>query len=221
MKISIEGGHSFSYLKVFLSPGEEIITESGAMASMDQGIDLRSKLNGGIIRAILLKFLGSESLFINFFKNKQQSEQTIFLTQTSPGQITSEKVQGEPLYIQPGSFIACTPGVRFSLRFAGISSWLAKEGLFRLKIHGDGEVWYGAYGAIVEHEVQGEYIVDSGHLLSYPPHMKLNIKMSGGIFSSFFSGEGLVLKLSGQGKIKLQTRSLGGLAGWLNPKFKS
>jgi len=64
-----------------------------------------------------------------------------------------------------------------------------------------------------------EFIVDSGHLLSYPEGMKLKIKLSGGIFSSFFSGEGLVLKLIGSGKIKLQTRSLGGLAGWLNPKF--
>jgi uncharacterized protein (AIM24 family) len=45
--------------------------------------------------------------------------------------------------------------------------------------------------------------------------------LAGGIFSSLFGGEGLVLKLKGNGKIKLQTRSLGGLAGWLNPRFRA
>jgi len=96
---------------------------------------------------------------------------------------------------------------------------LGGEGLFRLKIYGTGTVWYGAFGSIVEKEVNGTYIVDSGHLLSYPPSIKLRIQLSGGIFSSFFSGEGLVLRLEGSGKIKLQTRSIGGLAGWLNPRF--
>ena len=86
-------------------------------------------------------------------------------------------------------------------------------------MRGNGIVFYGAYGAVVEKEVNGEYIVDSGHLLSYPKNIKLNIKLSGGIFSSIFSGEGLVLKLTGQGKIKLQTRSIQGVASWLNSKF--
>ena len=39
----------------------------------------------------------------------------------------------------------------------------------------------------------------------------------GGLKSTLFSGEGLVMKFSGRGKIYLQTRTLGGMAGWLSP----
>ena len=37
-----------------------------------------------------------------------------------------------------------------------------------------------------------------------------------GFFSSFFSGEGLVSRVKGPGKIYLQSRSIEGLAGWIN-----
>ena len=49
--------------------------------------------------------------------------------------------------------------------------------------------------------------------------MKLKIQLAGGVFSSFFGGEGLVTRVEGKGKIVIQTRSLSGLAGWLNPKL--
>jgi uncharacterized protein (AIM24 family) len=49
--------------------------------------------------------------------------------------------------------------------------------------------------------------------------MKLKVQLAGGIFSSFFGGEGLVTRVEGVGQIVIQTRSLSGLAGWLNPKL--
>lgn len=221
MDIQILGGKSFSFLKVTLPPNKSITTEAGAMASMDKDIDLSTRFNGGFFNALILKIFGKETIFINTLKNTSNREQTLYLTQPTPGEIVQVDLKGEDLYIQPGSYVASTPGITFGLRWAGFSSWLAREGLFRIQISGRGTVWYGAFGAVVEKEVNGEYIVDSGHLLSYPPNMQLQIKLSGGIFSSFFGGEGLVLKLIGKGKIKIQTRSIGGLAGWLNPRFWS
>jgi uncharacterized protein (AIM24 family) len=49
--------------------------------------------------------------------------------------------------------------------------------------------------------------------------MKLNIQLAGGLFSSFFGGEGFVTRVEGKGKIIIQTRSLSGLAGWINPRL--
>jgi uncharacterized protein (AIM24 family) len=40
--------------------------------------------------------------------------------------------------------------------------------------------------------------------------------MAGGIFSSFFGGEGLVTRVTGPGRIYMQSRSLDGLAAWTN-----
>jgi uncharacterized protein (AIM24 family) len=40
--------------------------------------------------------------------------------------------------------------------------------------------------------------------------------MAGSMLSSLLSGEGLVTKVSGPGKIYMQSRSFGGLAAWAN-----
>jgi uncharacterized protein (TIGR00266 family) len=218
-QVLISGAKSFSYLLVDIPPGSTLVTEPGAMASMDDGLELSVSLNGGFIGAILLRIFGSESIFINRFVNSSQQLKRLYLTQTTPGEIVCERISGESFYIQPGSFIASTQGVSFRLKWAGISSWLAREGLFRLQVNGQGLLWFGSYGAVVEKEINGRYIVDSGHLLSYPPTVQLKAKLAGGIFSSLFGGEGLVLELSGHGKVRLQTRSLPGLASWLNPWF--
>lgn len=219
MQHDIKGGASFSFIEANLEPQEQIITESGAMASMASGIDLKSRINGSFIHGLLIKFLGNESFFVNEFKNLKAEPQSLIISKNTPGEITCVELNNEDLYIQPGAFVAATPGIRFKLRWAGFASFIAREGLFRIKISGTGSVWYGAYGSIIEQEVDGDYLVDTGHLLAYPEGMKLKLQLAGGIFSSLFGGEGFVLKLSGKGKIKLQTRSLGGLAGWLNPRF--
>ena len=220
MQTNIRGESSFSYIEADLSPKETIIAESGAMASMDLGIDLQSRLNGNIFSAFAIRFLGKESIFVSHFTNKAASVKRLVLTQSVPGQIVEKTLSGEDLYIQPGAFIACTSGVQFKLRWAGFASWFAGEGLFRIKISGSGKCWYGGYGAVVEREIVDRYIVDTGHLLSYPSTVKLRLRLAGGIFSSFFGGEGFVAELRGSGKVQLQTRSIGGLAGWLNPKFR-
>jgi uncharacterized protein (AIM24 family) len=83
-------------------------------------------------------------------------------------------------------------------------------------VSGHGNVYFGAYGGIIEHEINGEYIVDSGHLVAYEPTMKLKTQLSGGLLSSIFGGEGFVMRVEGKGKIYLQTRNLSGLASWVN-----
>ena len=52
--------------------------------------------------------------------------------------------------------------------------------------------------------------------MAYEPTVNLSMGMAGGIFSSFFSGEGLVTRVKGKGRIYMQTRSLDGLAAWTN-----
>ena len=67
------------------------------------------------------------------------------------------------------------------------------------------KVWLGGYGGIIERDIGEEYIVDTGHLIAYDPSVDLKVALSGGIFSSLFSGEGFVSKMQGPGKIYMQT----------------
>jgi uncharacterized protein (TIGR00266 family) len=109
--------------------------------------------------------------------------------------------------------------VKLGLKYAGLASLIGQEGLFKLVVSGWGTVWYGAYGALMERSVDGEFIVDSSHLVTYEPHLKLKVQMAGGIFSSFFGGEGLVTRVNGKGNIVIQTRSIEGLKSWINPRL--
>jgi len=219
MKTDIQGGPSFAHIHVQLEPGETFITESGAMASMDAALEMKARFNGGFIAAIFRKLLGGESLFVSLFTNKSEGIKSLIVVQSTPGDISEIPLNGNTIYLQPGSFVAATQGVKLNLKWAGFTSFIAREGLFRLAISGQGKVFVGAFGGFVTKAVDGEYIVDTGHLVAYEPSIKLNLKLAGGFFSSFFSGEGFVARLSGKGNIILQTRSLPGLVSWLNPKL--
>ncbi len=219
MHSTINGGQAFSYVDIDLDPDESVITESDAMSSMDADLDLTATFNGGFFQGLLKKYLGGETLFISKISNGASSTRRVTIVQPTPGEIKSVELKSNTLFLQPGAFLACTKGIKLGLKWAGFTSFIAREGLFRLSVSGEGTVWYGAYGALVEKEITGEYIVDTSHLVAYDPTIELKLQLAGGIFSSFFSGEGLVTRVSGSGKIVVQTRSVSGIAGWLNHKF--
>ena len=219
MKTEIKGGVAFSYLDVELEPGESITTESDAMSSMDADIELRSRFNGGFFIGLLRKFLGGETLFINDFTNSTQGPRRMTVVQPTPGQVRQVDLNNETLYMQPGAFLACSGDVKVGVAFAGFISWIAREGLFRIAVSGSGTMWYGAFGALLEREVDGEFIVDTSHLVAYEPGIKLKLQLAGGIFSSLFGGEGLVTRVVGKGKIVIQSRSISGIASWINPRL--
>jgi len=219
MQHVIKGSDGFAYLEFLLEPGESLTSEAGAMASMDADLDMAAHFNGGFIKGLLRKYLGSESVFINRFKNNTDRPRKFVLTSPSPGSIREIFLNGNSFNLEGGSYICSTPGVTLGLRYAGISSYVGGEGLFKLVVSGQGTVWIGGYGALIEKQINGEFIVDTGHLVGYEPQFKLKTQLSGGLVGSFFGGEGLVTRLEGTGKVILQTRSLGGLAGWINPCF--
>ena len=219
MKQSIDGKPSFSYITITLEPGEEVVAESDAMVSMDAKIDMKTKLNGGFFKGLARKLFGGETLFVNTFKNIGSTPQTVIFTQPTPGDIQLVKMEGQDIYMQPGAYICSTKGINIKLKWAGFRSFLAREGLFRLLATGKGYLWIGAYGHVYEKEIDGEYLVDTSHLVAYDPTISIRLQLSGGLISSFTSGEGLLTRVSGKGKILLQSRSMSGLASYLNPKI--
>lgn len=219
MNTTIAGRPSFAHMHVDLDPGESIIAESDAMASMSADLDMRAQFNGGLFSGLCKKFLGGESLFVNEFKNNTDGPRRVTLVQPTPGDMGVIELNGNSLCLQPGAYIASTPGVKLGLKWAGFASLIGREGLFKLVVSGTGTVWYGAYGALIEKPVDGEFIVDTSHLVTYEPQLKLKVQLAGGIFSSFFGGEGLVTRINGKGNIVIQTRSLEGLKSWLNPRL--
>lgn len=214
MEVEVRDRPAFANILVKLEQGETIIAESGAMASMSSTLEMQTTWNGGVVAAILRRIFGGESLFVNKFTAKSAGE--IVITQAFPGDIECIELTGNTFFLQPGGYIASEPSVKLGMEWAGFASWIGGEGLFRLKLSGNGKFWFGAYGGIFAKEITDELIVDTGHLVAYEPSVSMKVGLSGGLFSSFFSGEGLVSRVKGPGKIYLQSRSIEGLAGWIN-----
>ncbi|MAT70454.1 MAG: TIGR00266 family protein [Planctomycetaceae bacterium] len=214
MQTEIRNRPAFANVLVSLEPGERLIAEADAMATMSASITMSTRWSGGPMRAILKRIFGGESLFLNEFTTETGGE--IVITQPMPGDIECIDLAGTTMFLQPGAFLACDPGVKLELGYAGFRSLIAGEGLFRLKVRGQGRVWFGAYGGIFEREVDEEYIVDSGHLVAYEPSIQINVGMAGGIINSFLSGEGIITRVKGPGKIYMQSRNFSALAAWTN-----
>jgi len=221
MKTEIQGSPSFSHVHIDLSPGETVIAEAGAMQSMSADVDMKALLNGGFFSAFGKKVFGGESFFINRFSNGSSGPRRVTIAQDVPGEILELQLrEGQELCLQKGAYLASTESVKLKTSWAGFVSWISGEGLVKLKASGSGTLWYGAYGGIIKREVHGELKVDDGHLVAYEPTLTLKMAMAGGLFASLFGGEGLVTRLVENGTVYIQTRSLKGLAAWLNPKFR-
>ena len=116
-----------------------------------------------------------------------------------------------------GAFLAASKDVILKTRFGGFRAFFSGEGAFFIECSGLGVLLFNAYGAVVEREIDGEFTVDTGHVVAWETSLDYKIGTLGGFKATLFSGEGLVMRFSGRGKIWLQTRHLGAMANWLTP----
>jgi uncharacterized protein (TIGR00266 family) len=219
MKHEILYSPAFGLAKINLSAGEAIRAESGAMVSMSDTITIETKAEGGILASLGRSILGGESFFVNTFRAERDGE--ITLAPTLPGDIFAAQLNNSIMYVQSGSFLACTPGIEITSKWGGAKTFFSSEGLFLLQLKGNGTVWLASYGAI--HPValgpNQVYKVDTGHIVSFDSTVQYRVAKVGGWKSTILSGEGLVCELTGPGNITLQTRSEQSLISWLIPKL--
>ena len=61
--------------------------------------------------------------------------------------------------------------------------------------------------------------IDTGHIVAFTANLGFQVRKIGGIKSTLFSGEGLVVDLTGPGRVLAQTRSTDQFLSWLIPKL--
>lgn len=219
MDIEILYRPSYSTAKVTLLPGEAVIAELGAMLTMSPNIQIETKMQGGFLQAISRSMLGGETFFLNTFRAPAGGE--LMLAPTMPGDVATLELATDAYYVQSGSFLASSEKIETDATWSGAKTFFAGEGLFMLRCRGQGTLILSSYGAI--HEVQltaGQtYTVDTGHLVAFPALMPFKVRSIGGLKATILGGEGLVVDLTGPGKVFLQTRSVGAFLGWLIPRL--
>lgn len=211
---------SYSMAVVDLEPHEEIRVEAGSMVSMTEGITLQTKAEGGLLKSLSRSLLGGEGFFVNVFRAPDYGGQ-INLAPELPGDMMILDLRGESILTQSGSFIASSMGIEVDEKWGGAKTFFASEGLFMIRAKGIGLVFLASYGAIhpIDLAPGQRYTVDSGHLVAFSEGMGFNVRPVGGARSVVLSGEGLVVDLTGPGRVYMQTRSEDAFLEWLKPRL--
>ncbi len=210
---------SYSLLRIQLERGETVSAEAGAMVSMSSGIKMETSMKGGLLSGLKRSVLGGESFFVNTFRAEEPGEVTF--APSLPGDIYGAELKGGTLYAQSGAYMASSPEIEVNTKWGGAKTFFSKEGLFLLKMSGQGKLFLSSYGAIhnISLEAGQKYIVDTGHMVAFTEGVDYKVKKVGGLKSTLFSGEGLVCELTGPGKIMIQSRSADAFISWLIPQI--
>lgn len=220
MEIDIQYRPSYSLAIVKLSPNERIRAESGAMVSMSPTVSIETRAEGGLFKSLGRALLGGESFFQNSFQAGIEGGE-VSLAPQLPGDITLIALKDNSrLMIQSGSYLASEANVDLTTKIS-IKAFLSAEGISMLEASGNGKILVSSYGAIFERELkEGEkYIVDTTHLVAFDANMNVVPRTAGGIKSTLLSGEGLVIEMTGPGRIYIQTRSPKSLIDWIIPQL--
>ena len=209
--------------RVRLAGGESCTAEGGAMIAMsgDMRIDTSThkKGKGGVLKA-MKRMLGGESFFLNHFTAGAQGGD-LWLATTLAGDMMTYDLNRENLIVQGGSFVACEPSVEIDLGWQGMKTLLAGEGLFWINLKGTGKVIVNSFGGIYPIAVDGEHIVDTGHIVAFNETLNFTLSKAGKSWmSSILGGEGLVCKFEGKGTVWCQSHNPGSFGRSLRPFLK-
>lgn len=202
-------GDVMQALQINLRSGEEVFAEAGSMLYMGPGIELQAKMQGGVMKGLMRKFLAGESMFMSVFRCNAP-EGKMALANPIAGKIFPVELRGNTILAERNAFLCGIGNIDLSIAFtkrfgAGL---FGGEGFILQKLTGQGLVFLHAGGNVLEFDLKpGETMrVDTGCIVSMAETVSYDIQFVGGFKNALFGGEGLFYAvLNGPGKIVLQT----------------
>jgi len=210
MQFDIQYNPAQSLATAHLAPGEALRAEASALVSMTRNIDVET--NTGPKRGFLSKlgrsFLGGESFFQNVYRATAAGAHVSLAPRLCGSMLVHDVGPDNDLLIQGSSYVAAPDSVLVDTKFQGFKGFLSGESLFFLRASGQGPVLINAFGAIEKIELDGEMIVDTGHVVAFTSGLTYDIsKVGTGWIASYLSGEGLVMHFRGRGTLYVQSRN--------------
>jgi uncharacterized protein (TIGR00266 family) len=214
------------FLHVSLKSGEKIYCESNAMVMMESNLELKGKMTGGFGSALMRRFANGESFFQQHIEATYGAGDCL-LSPTLPGAIEVLDV-GEIRYLMnDGAFVAAENGVTLQVRPQNIGTALFGQtgGFFICEAGGVGKLAVSGFGSsfVLDVEPGKDIVIDNAHVIAWDARLHYEISVTtqsgGGFFgqmlNSVTSGEGMVLKFSGKGKVVICSRNRSNFTTWL------
>ena len=228
MEYEIKYKPSYSMLVVKLEPNESVTAEAGAMTYMEPNIDVETrKREKSLLGTLGLAILGRQSFFVNDYQAQNTPGEVAFVS-APVGDIETLDVKPNQGYIiQSASYIASTQNVELDIKWQGFTKGLFGQGLFMIKVSGEGKLFINTFGAIDKHTLEAgkSLVVDNFHLVAFSDTCSYDVRKFGGLKSTILGGEGLVTEIRGPGDVYIQTKNLREFVEWLwtllGPRVKS
>ena len=219
-------GTTMPVLELRLTPGESVVAEAGQLGWFDDGIELETTTAAagadGVFDAAKRTF-GGGTFFMTRYASVSQPG-TVAFPARLPGKIVEVPLgPGRSYLIQRHGFLAGLEGCELSTAFhpghVG-SAALGGFGFLLQKLEGTGHAWLELAGELSEYDLQpGQTMrVHPAHVGLVESSVEYELGMVPGMKNILFGGDGLfLLKLTGPGKVWLQSLSLPLLAHALEP----
>ena len=205
-------------LVVNLEQGEKITAESGAMTYMDPNIEAHTrKREKSLFGSIGLAIFGRQSFWVNDYTASSGQGEVAFVSAPVGDIETLEIKPNQGYIIQKSSYIASTENVNLDVKWEGFTKGLFGQGLFMIKVTGNGTLFINTFGAIDKHTLESgqTLIVDNFHLVAFSDTCSYKVTKFGGLKETLLGGEGLVTRIAGPGDIYIQTKNLREFVEWL------
>ncbi len=223
MEISIQHGPGAAAARIGLQAHEVVTAEAGAMIAMSGDMNIETtthKRGAGSVLKAVGRMLAGESFFLNHFTAGPQGGE-VFLATTLAGDMMSGRLGDQTLIVQSGSFVASEQSVGMEVGWQGFRSMFSGESLFWLRIRGPGAIVLSSFGAIHQVDVDGEYIVDTGHIVAFDETLAFTLSKAGKSWmSSILGSEGIACKFRGRGRVWCQSHNPRGFGKAVGPKLK-
>ena len=218
-------GTTMPVLEVQLQPGQSVISQGGELSWMSPTIAMSTQTSGAGgsgFGGVFKRALSGTSIFMSQYTASGGQGMVAFATKM-PGHIKAVSVDANQEYmVSRLGFMAATPDVNLTIAFqqklgVGIFSG---NGFIMQRIGGQGTAWIELSGELVEYDLAaGEVMmVHPGHIGLFDARVNLEIQAVKGIKNMLFGADTIFLaKLTGPGKIYLQTLTLPGLAHAISP----
>ena len=211
-------GKTVPAVEITLNKGEAMYSQKGGMAWQTEGISMKTNARGGIMKSLGRMFSG-ESIFMNTYTAEKDEAKVAFAT-TVPGDIVAINMEKHPngFILQKGSFLCAQPDVDLKVAFTKkfSSGFFGGEGFILQKATGKGTLFLEVDGdPVIKKLAPGEVLkVDTGNIVGFEDSVSYEVEMVKGVGNIFFGGGGLFLtKLTGPGKIIIQSQNFGDFAG--------
>jgi uncharacterized protein (TIGR00266 family) len=214
MQYSIQHAPVFSVLEIQLDPPDLVVAQPNSMLSMTGGIRLSASVGrrgtGSGWWSGAKNLLGGENFFTAEFRSKNEGE-TLVLAPDSYGDILPISLaDGGGYYLTRGSYLANIGECELRIKYGGFKGVMSKKGLFLLHVQGAGTVFCQAFGAVIERNLsEGEnFYLDNRFAVAFSDTIAYQlVKATSSIKDSLMSGEGLVNRYTGPGRLYYQTRA--------------